>query len=227
MAYNYKILEELNGTFNHLRVAVIKGKAGDFVSNVCNGSMSETRKKYFDYIDTEGTNRFEVTFLNGNKNIPSNNNMCGIVLLEGKGFCSFEWSPDDDSHITEDDIKEYLEYAVSTEEVESYDYSMESGVANIYSPEAGGSETHISDWHNRASFNHVLRVPIMKTGSVSDNCTYLQIQNPLSWDYRQIDIKPNEEFVLEKHCLDEFPDESYFYLHSINIYSYISLDEIL
>tara|TARA_Y100001970_G_C14165297_1_gene820932 strand:+ start:475 stop:1278 length:804 start_codon:yes stop_codon:yes gene_type:complete len=191
-----------------LQIALsVESKAGDWFGNVCGGDFAQARMGMERNISQEdiGTpfakNRFPVTYLNGNKNIPSNNNLCGIVFLHGKGSITYEWQPEVDN-ISEEDCKQYLEYAITTPEVARGDYSMEDGVLNLYTTD----EVYIDEWHDRASFNYVLKTPVMKTKAVEDDCRYMQIRNPLEWDYRQRDLPPNGLLTLEKKYIETSND---------------------
>ena len=169
------------------------------------GTMAATRAAMQGQLDKK-LGGYDVDYLNGNKNIVSNYNVCGQVILGGTHIMNQEWEVGVDN-ITEDDIKEYHEYLKTTPQFGHMDYNMDVGIMRLYPKYAG-----LYEWREGNILGYLLNVPIHKTVADEDNTECLFINNPVEFNYRQIDIAPNGEFDLEKKEEEDYPDECYFYV---------------
>ena len=151
---------------------------------------------------------YDVDYLNGNKNIVSNHNLCGQVILGGTHIMNQEWEVGVDN-ITEDDINEYHEHLKTTPQYGHIDYNMDVGIMRLYPDYSGFYE-----WREGNTLGYLLNVPIHKTVADEDNTDCLIIQNPVEFGYRQIDIAPNSEFDLIKKEEENYPNECYFYVQN-------------
>tara|TARA_B100001996_G_scaffold201803_2_gene154524 strand:+ start:14458 stop:15216 length:759 start_codon:yes stop_codon:yes gene_type:complete len=179
-------------------------KKGGAFSSSC-GTMAATRISMQKLLE-KGQGGFDVNYLNGNKNIISNHNVCGQVVLDGTHIMTQEWEVGVDS-ITEDDVKEYIEYIKTTPQYGSSDYNMEEGILRLYPKYSG-----ITEWWEGNILGYLLNTPLHTTVADEDNTSCLLLKDHISFNYRQIDIAANSEFNLEKKEEADYPDDCYFYI---------------
>ena len=191
---------------NDIEIAVSKKvEVGATMPTQCQSSMQELRAGMLNQQNGFKNIGEPIPTLNGNPKIINNRHICGLTIVGELEFIQ-EW--EDIDNITEADLKEYEEYLYTTPSVGNFTYDLEKKQSVTTS-----TDKEVTDWHFRAIHNYNLNVPKMTTRIKSEDAKIIYLITNLQYDFRQKDIAPNGEEVVEKKTAAGFEEDTYLYMH--------------